>query len=151
MLNKLCRWLESNKLVRLLIPFSGSSLDEISPEQAHQPDLHDDNTRTYPCQFCHQSGKDRFKAGPCRVCNGHGTVQRSLKNPTDCKHCQGKGVEPYRSQQCSVCSGGGVIEKKESPPTSKIPITYSRPEKSKEQQEIKLSNKIPQSTKGEPL
>lgn len=150
MLNKICRWLEGNKLIRVLIPFSGSSLDEASQEQSGSLESHLDNKKMYTCRFCHQSGRDRFQAGPCRVCNGQGTVERSLMNSIDCRHCQGKGVEPYRSQQCKVCGGSGVVQRIiESPQKPKIPITYSDPDVSKGQQKTPLSNNLPKSAKGE--
>ena len=159
MLIKACRWL-GNKLSSIPTLLFGPSWDDPTPKKQEvslqeEPTPHDvncDNTRLYPCQFCHQSGKDRFKLGSCRVCNGQGTVERSLKNPIDCNHCQGRGVEPYHSQQCKVCGGSGVIEKiEESPHKSKIPIIYSSPEKLNERHEIDSLNDLHKSKQDDHL
>ncbi len=148
MLNKLCRWLKHSKLIRLFTPSLNLSPDDIRPAPPNPVEVYNEDVKAFPCQFCHQSGKDRFKTGPCRVCHGQGTVERSLKKPTDCKHCHGRGVEPYHSKQCKVCGGSGVIEtKEESLQKSQIPIVYLDSEKTKEHQEIHVQNNVPESKK----
>ena len=121
-----------------------------SQEQSDPLELKNDTNKAYRCQFCHQSGKDRFKSGPCRVCSGLGTVKRQYQKTIECGHCQGKGVEPYHAHQCKVCGGIGVIEKiEESLQKAPIPITYSRSESSGKSLDIDLSNELLKATKKE--
>jgi len=159
MLKKICKWF-GDKFSSIFTLLYGSSWDDIRPEvqessSQEQTDLLQlkiDNYREYPCQFCHQGGKDRFKTGPCRVCSGLGTVRRHYQKAIECRHCQGKGVEPYQAQQCKVCGGIGVIKRIErSLHKSTIPIIYSSPERSGERLDIHLSNKLSKSIKKEQL
>jgi len=134
MLKKSSKWFGG----RLSSIFHGSSQEQSDPLQ-----LKNETINAYPCQFCHQSGKDRFKPGPCRVCSGFRTVKRQYQNTSECGHCQGKGVEPYQAQECKVCGGIGVTEKIEgSLQKPKIPIAYSKSERSGERLGTHLSNKL---------
>ena len=159
MLKKVCKWL-GDKFSSIFTLLYGSPRDDIRPEvqesssqeQLDLLKLKIDNYKEYPCQFCHQGGKDRFKTGPCRVCSGLGTVRRHYQKAIECRHCHGKGVKSFQSQQCKVCGGIGVIERiEESLHKSTIPIIYSSPERSGERLDIPLSNKLSKSIKKEQL
>ena len=159
MLKKVCKWLGDTFSSRSTLLY-GSPRDDTRPEaeesfsqeQLDLLKLKIDTYKEYPCQFCHQSGKDRFKTGPCRVCSGSGTVRRDYQKAIECRHCHSKGVETYQSQQCKVCGGIGVIESiEESLHQSTIPIVTSSPERSRERLDIHLSNKVSKPINKEPL
>lgn len=68
---------------------------------------------TFPCAYCHGTGKQLHMRSKCPVCRGKGSI-KVTPPAVICAFCRGTGeAPPWSHLTCPACCGKGVMSVKE--------------------------------------